>query len=192
MEKMKSIIKGEFSINPSSIHNPDYQMNNLLDTPCSEVCISSFLNEVNPVKVVMNSSQQVRFVAVDRLEKILSCNVPTILFDEECNPYVVSTPERDALQLLSCDISPVVHICAKTAFNRIKEKELKQTVSFLLKKYGMYELAISLGMDLNNSLTKKLVRQEILGLPTDKEIQKKSKKYFSSLRSESCFQEKTL
>ena len=56
----------------------------------------------------------------------------------------------------------------------------------------MYELAISLGMDLNNSLTKKLVRQEILGLPTDKEIQKKSKKYFSSLRSESCFQEKTL
>ena len=100
----------------------------------------------------------------------------TILFDEECNPYVVSTPERDALQLLSCDISPVVHLCAKTAFNRIKEKELKQTVSFLLKKYGMYELAISLGMDLNNSLTKKLVRQEILGLPTDKEIQKKSKK----------------
>ena len=62
-------------------------------------------------------------------------------------------------------------MCAKEAFNRIKERELKQTVTILLKQYGMYELAISLGMDLRHSLLKKLVRQEIIGLPTDKEIQ---------------------
>ena len=82
-----------------------------------------------------------------------------------------------AYSMLSCDISPVVHMCAKEDFNRIKERELKQTVTILLKQYGMYELAISLGMDLRHSLLKKLVRQEIIGLPTDKEIQKKSKKY---------------
>ena len=85
---------------------------------------------------------------------------------------MVSSPERDALQILSSDISPMVHISAVAALNRIKEKELKETVSLLLKQHGMYELALSLGMDFNSSLLKKLIGQEIVGLPTDKEIQK--------------------
>ena len=64
------------------------------------------------------------------------------------------------------------NVSAEAALNRIKEKELKETVSLILKQHGLYELALSLGMDFNNSLLKKLIGQEIVGLPTDKEIQK--------------------
>ena len=170
MGRIKSRIKNSSENNHISIDGQEYPVNKLLDDSYSKKRIQELLNDTNPIQVIMDSNQQMRFAVINELEKILSYKVPIILFDRTYNPYVVSTPERDALQMLSCDISPVVHMCAKEAFNRIKERELKQTVTLLLKQYGMYELAISLGMDLRHSLLKKLVRQEIIGLPTDKEI----------------------
>ena len=164
----------------NSIANHGYQNNELLYASNPAVRVQALLNGADPVRTVNDSSQQVRFTAVNELEKILSCTVPKILFDEDNNPYVVTTPEREALQILSHDISPMVHISAQDALNRIKEMELKETVSLLLKQHGLYDLALSLGMDFNNSLLKKLIGQEIYGLPTDKEIRS-----FCSIRKES-------
>lgn len=167
----KEHFKSGYLPHSNSLANHGYQNNELLNDPSPAVRVQALLNGADPARVIKDSSQQVRFTAVNELEKILSCTVPQILFDAEHNPYVVSSPERDALQILSSDISPMVHINAVAALNRIKEKELKETVSLLLKQHGMYELALSLGMDFNNSLLKKLIGQEIVGLPTDKEIQ---------------------
>ena len=154
----------------NSIANHGCQNNQLLKDSSPAVRIQALINGADPVRVIKDSSQQVRFTAVNELEKILSCTIPKILFDEKNNPYVVSTPEREALQVLATDISPMVHLSAQVALNRIKELEIKEMVSILLKRYGLYELALSLGMDFNNSLLKKLIGQEIYGLPTDKEV----------------------
>ena len=167
----KENFDSRFLLQQDSLANHGYQNNELLNDPSVAVRVQALLNGADPARAIKDSSQQVRFTAVNELEKILSCTVPQILFDQEHNPYVVSSPERDALQILSSDISPMVHISAEAALNRIKEKELKETVSLILKQHGLYELALSLGMDFNNSLLKKLIGQEIVGLPTDKEIQ---------------------
>ena len=120
---------------------------------------------ISPVKFVYDESQQVRFAAVTEIEKKIMKYEPKILFDEGGKPYVMNTPERDALKKLACDLAPTVHMNAIRVLKRIEERDLKAAIRTILKKHGMTELAKGLGMNMEKSIINQLLGEEISEIP---------------------------
>ena len=100
------------------------------------VRIQAALHGADVLKMLNDPNKKVRLAVVQALSDKLKSECPRIAVTRSGVPYVISTPERDALEMLSKDCSPLVGVRAKMKLAEIKEaesREAERITGFYLK-----------------------------------------------------------
>lgn len=90
------------------------------------VRIQAALHGADVLKMLNDPDKKVRFVVAQVLTAKLGSERPKIAVTKLGVPYVISTPEREALEMLAKDHSSLVSIKAKTDLTKIKEAESRE------------------------------------------------------------------
>lgn len=149
-KEMDSIITSGTISERIAVTNKGYKVDFLYKDPNPSVRIQAILHGADPTKMVNDPVQKVRFVAVEMIEKALSIKKPEIIYTGIGIPYIVSSPERNALEQFAYDFAPAVKMKAFQILTDVKRRELEEAIRVTganltsvptdtqLKKIGMF------------------------------------------------------